>query len=413
MKKILYGLTVLLFFIGISKVEAGANVTASSKVYVGNTFKASIRVNAASMWEVHMSSSGPVKGCSFDDINYTADGNNGSKNYSVTCTTTGTGTVTLKLTGKTIDASGNQSAISDSATIQVVERPKETPKSSVNTLDSLWVEGVSLDPAFNKDTTEYYVELESDVTKIQIGAKKSDTKSSISGEGEKVVSEGMNQFNIVVTAENGAKRTYTIKAQVKEKEPIHVTIGNEQLSVVRKREDLKKLGELYTEATVKINEEEIPAYHGEKTGFTIVGLKNAEGKIQNYIYDEAKNSYTLYEEYTSQKVSLFIDYTSLSKIPTGYQRELIELGEREVEVYKKEGKEFYLLYGMNTETGEYAWYSYDKKEGTLQRYIEEKETSSFAKYAKVIFIGMASFFAFFLAIIVALLLKMKRLKGTN
>ena len=126
MKKILYGLTVLFFFIGIGKVEAKANVTASSKVYVGSTFKASIRVNAASMWEVHMSSSGPVKGCSFDDINYTADGNNGSKNYSVTCTTTGVGTITLKLTGKTIDANGNQSAVSDSATIQVVERDRKS-----------------------------------------------------------------------------------------------------------------------------------------------------------------------------------------------------------------------------------------------------------------------------------------------
>ena len=413
MKRIICGLLLLSFFMGIGKVEARANVTATSKVYTGSTFKASISVRDASMWEVHLSSSGPVKGCSFDDINYTADGNNGSKNYSVTCTTTGTGTVSLKLTGKTIDASGNQTGVSDSATVQVVERPKETPKSSVNTLNSLWVEGVSLDPAFNKDTTEYNVELEADVTKIQIGVTKSDSKSSVSGEGEKSVSEGMNQFNIVVTAENGSKRTYTIKAYVKEKEPINVMVGNDTLSVVRKREDLKKLGELYTETTVKMNEEEIPAYHGEKTNFTIIGLKNAEGEIQNYIYDESNNTYTLYEEYVSQKVSIFINYDKNPQIPTGYKKETIEIGERKIDAYKKEEKEFYLLYGMNTETGEYAWYSYDKKEGTLQRYIEEKENFSFDKYTKIIFIGLASFFAFFIAIIVALLIKIKQLKRTS
>ncbi len=413
MKRIIYGLIALSFFIGIGKVEARANVTATSKVYVGNTFKTSISVRDASMWEVHLSSSGPVKGCSFDDINYTSDGNNGSKNYSVTCTTTGTGTITLKLTGKTIDANGNQTGVSDSATVQVVERPKETPKSSVNTLDNLWVEGVSLDPTFNKDTTEYNVELEADVTKIKIGATKSDSKSSISGDGEKSVSEGMNSFNVVVTAENGSKRTYTIKARVKEKEPIHVTIGNDTLSVVRKREDLKKLGELYTETTVKMNEEEIPAYHGEKTGFTIIGLKDADGNIQNYIYDEAKNTYTLYEEYTFQKVSIFINYTQQLQIPKDYKKETIEIGEKKVEAYKREGKEFYLIYGMNTETGEYAWYSYDKKEGTIQRYMEEKETSSFDKYAKVLFIAVAAFFSLFLAIIGALLIKIKHLKGTN
>ena len=68
---------------------------------------------------------------------------------------------------------------------------------------------------------------------------------------------------------------------------------------------------------------------------------------------------------------------------------------------------------MNTETGEYAWYSYDKKEGTIQRYMEEKETSSFDKYAKVLFIAVAAFFSLFLAIIGALLIKIKHLKGTN
>ncbi len=405
-KKLIYIMTIFTVFIGIENVSAGASVTASSQIYPG-TFKTTIRVSNASMWEVHLSSSGPVRNCSYDDVNYTSDGNNGSKTYSITCTATGTGTINLKLTGKTITSSGSQSSVSDSATVKVVERPKATPKSSVNTLDNLWVEGVSLDPGFNKDTTEYSVILEADVTSIKIGAKKSDGKSSVSGDGEKSVSEGMNQFEIKVTAENGSTRTYVIKATVKEKEPIKVNIGSDEYTVVRKREDLKETSELYSEKTVKINEEEIPAYYGEITKYTLVGLKDKDGNIENYIYDENTKTYTLYKEIYSQKVTIYPKVPANVKIPSGYQKEEIDINETKVTAYKSEKNKYYLVYGMNVEKGNDDFYLYDIEEGTFQKYVEVENGIS-EKNIKIIFIAFASVVALLMSIIIALLRKIKR-----
>ena len=47
----------------------------------------------------------------------------------------------------------------------------------------------------------------------------------------------------------------------------------------------------YTESTVKINEEDVPAYFNEQANITLVGLKNSVGETKLYIYDNGK--YTL------------------------------------------------------------------------------------------------------------------------
>lgn len=404
-KKIIYIILIFTMFIGIQNVSAAASVTASSKIYPG-TFTTTIKVSNAAMWEVHLSSSGPVKNCSYDEVNWSSSGGNESKTYSITCTATSTGTITLRLTGKTITADGNQSNISDSATVNVVEQPKATPKSSVNTLDNLWVEGVSLDPSFNKDTTEYSVELEADVTSIKIGTTKSDGKSTVRGDGEKSVSEGMNRFDIVVTAENGSSRTYTIKATVKEKEPIIEKINDQEYRVVRKREDLKEVSELYSETTVTINEEEIPAYYGEVTKYTLVGLKDEEGNVEYYIYDEENHIFTVYQEISSQKVVIYPMEAKL-EAPKGYKKEDLEINDKKIEAYKNEEKEYYLVYGMNVETGKTGWYTYDSEEGTFQRYIEEeKKGFEIGEYTKMLYLGGAAVLALIFAFLIAILKKL-------
>lgn len=87
---------------------------------------------------------------------------------------------------------------SPSATIRV--------KSSVNTLESLTISGATIN--FDKNTTTYNVTI--DATSTTISATKTDEHSSISGTGTKQLKYGKNTFNIVVTSETGAKRTYVI-----------------------------------------------------------------------------------------------------------------------------------------------------------------------------------------------------------
>ena len=64
----------------------------------GETFTASVSFAAAS-WNVHISANGPVSGCSIDEVNDSGDLSTINKTVSVSCTSTGPGTITVKVTG--------------------------------------------------------------------------------------------------------------------------------------------------------------------------------------------------------------------------------------------------------------------------------------------------------------------------
>ena len=87
--------------------------------------------------------------------------------------------------------------------------PTPTPeptKSSNTDLKSLTVSGYSV----KKENDKYTLTVPNNVDKIKISAQASDSKSKIDGIGEKKLSLGENSFNIVVTAEDGSKKTYNL-----------------------------------------------------------------------------------------------------------------------------------------------------------------------------------------------------------
>lgn len=79
-------------------------------------------------------------------------------------------------------------------------------KSSVNTLDSLSLTGATI--TFDKNTTTYNVTI--DASSTTISATKTDSHAKVSGTGKKTLNYGKNTLKVVVTAENGNKKTYTI-----------------------------------------------------------------------------------------------------------------------------------------------------------------------------------------------------------
>ena len=101
-------------------------------------------------------------------------------------------------------------------------------KSKDANLSGLTVSKGSLSPAFDKDTTSYTVEVDNDVDSIEIEATANDDKASVDGTGTKSLSVGDNSYSIVVTAENGSKKTYTIKvtrASASEEEKADATLS--------------------------------------------------------------------------------------------------------------------------------------------------------------------------------------------
>lgn len=63
---------------------------------------------------------------------------------------------------------------------------------------------------FSENKTSYDVTVPNNVTQVEIYATKKDSKASLTGTGIKKLQEGQNTANVIVTAEDGTTKTYTI-----------------------------------------------------------------------------------------------------------------------------------------------------------------------------------------------------------
>lgn len=85
-------------------------------------------------------------------------------------------------------------------------------KSKDNTLASLTISEGTLSPEFQSKVTEYQAKVGDQVTSLAVSAQPNDAKASvISVSGADKLKTGVNKVQIVVQAENGVKKTYTIQ----------------------------------------------------------------------------------------------------------------------------------------------------------------------------------------------------------
>ena len=314
---------------------------------------------------------------SYEDLN-TA---NKSKSFSLTIKPTTSGTITCSSSNVRIRelAQEKEYQLSDKSISITVKEPAVIPPkeySKNNYLKSLSVEGYDI--SFDKDTLEYSIEVGNEVEKVKINAQTEDSKASVSGIGEREVSEGNNKLEVRVEAENGNVKTYVINVIVKELDPINVKIGSEEYTVIRKEDVLTVLPN-YQKTTVNIDGEDVLAYYNEITKFTIVGLKDSKGVANYYIYDDGE--YTLYKEYTFNGITLYL--TGKDVNIDNYDETTFNYNNDKLNAYKlsdnslikktyaldvDELKNYYLFYAINVNTGEEHLYQYDPIEGTVQRY---------------------------------------------
>lgn len=350
----------------------------SSTVSVGSTVKITAKISGGTSYTYSNFS------ISYDQDRFafvsSSDNCNG-----LNCLVEGNGSVTLIFKAKSngsgsFRASGsfeddNSGSLSGSTSVTVgASNTNTTPNegktlSSNNYLSSLKVENHTLTPEFNKDTLEYSLNLPSDTESINIIADKEDKKANIIGTGEVKVSEGINTLEIIVTAENGNKKTYVIKATVEEKDPIKVSLNKQTYTVVRNKDLLTK-PENYEEKTITIDGKETPAFYNEITKFTLVGLKDEKGNINLYIYDQNKKTYTLYKEMKFNNINLYP--LSINKNIKGYKKYEIKINDLNVKVLKiKKDSKFAIVYGIDLDTGKKNYYSYDIENNTIQLYNDE------------------------------------------
>jgi len=104
--------------------------------------------------------------------------------------------------------------------------------SSDATLSVITIDAGALSPTFSPSVTQYTVNVENEITTIDLSATANDAAATVSGTGTKSLNVGDNVFNITVTAENGEQQVYTVTVNRAEPPTIAVTgIDLDQTSV--------------------------------------------------------------------------------------------------------------------------------------------------------------------------------------
>jgi len=113
------------------------------------------------------------------------------------------------------------STIND-ATVNIV-----TPRSTNANLSSLSIEGYNFTPAFSSSKQNgYTLTVPNDVATIKVNATAEDANATVSGTGNVNLNVGVNNVNVVVTAQNGGKKTYTIAVTRQALEPVKSNDNN-------------------------------------------------------------------------------------------------------------------------------------------------------------------------------------------
>ena len=146
-----------------------------------------------------------------------------NNSQSITIKSVGAGTSTITIlpadvadseTGDDITSALGTKTINLTVKEKVVAPPKQevtTPaKSTDATLKSLRLSVEGMSPTFNKNTTSYNLNVGTSVTSISVTASVNNSKARYYVTGNTNLKEGTNTIKVVVTAESGNTKTYTI-----------------------------------------------------------------------------------------------------------------------------------------------------------------------------------------------------------
>lgn len=168
------------------------------------------------------------------------------------------------------------------------EEPEEKPeeeKSNNKNLTTLKIEGITIEPEFNPEVTQYTAHVDGDVTELKIDAKSEDAKAKVEIEGNKDLKEGSNMVKIKVTAEDETTRTYFIDVSKGEGTVVDESLKLAQLSI-----DKVKFGEDFN-PEVHTYELKLNAYVDKLEVTAIANKTDAKVEIvgnENFVEGENK-----------------------------------------------------------------------------------------------------------------------------
>ena len=210
MKKLIFSILfsiILIFAIKSTCNAANAGISCASNATVGEPITITV-TGSAVQWnlELKVNDTTIAKNSEVDNV----DGNK-NISFSGTYTPTVAGQLTVSLTGTATEAlDGSTIRSFESRTINVQEKEVVAPEKSTEArLSNLGITPNDF-KGFRRDTTTYTVEVPNNVSKVKIYATPLNSKATVSGTGTVSLKEGANSFKIVVTAEAGNTKTYTL-----------------------------------------------------------------------------------------------------------------------------------------------------------------------------------------------------------
>ena len=256
MKKAISILTVLVLCLAltlpitVSAASASASLTGPGTVRAGDTITLSFKLNGSGIYGAsgtlsYDSSQVTLAGTSqkigspwaveFNGNNFVAYDNNlsnpinGNKTlftatFKVKSVAAGTN-IKISYTGVTAsdgNADANVGTVTYSTKIAA-------PLSTDNNLANLTVSNATISPAFSAGTTNYSASVPFEVSKLNVSATAADSKAKVSVNSPNLTPNGTTKVTITVTAENGAKKTYTISVK-RAQDPNYKPSDNNKLS---------------------------------------------------------------------------------------------------------------------------------------------------------------------------------------
>lgn len=260
-------------------------------------------------------------------------------------------------------SSSNSSSSSSGNSSQTGSNSAETTKKSSNAnLSNLGIKPNDF-TGFKSGTTTYNVTVPNEVDSVEVYATKADSKAKITGTGTKSLQEGENALSVVVTAEDGTTKTYTI---------------NVTREVAKEEENTEKETEV-------------------KKGLSSISINNLElnPEFATDVYE-----YTV--KYIGEETSL-----DITTVPTDANYKIEILGNQEL----KEGENIVTILVTDAEGNNIATYQLivnkELKEEVVEN-IEEKTTNDDFQKMIVIAGGIA---VLIIILIVIIIIKHKRNKA--
>jgi len=398
MKKLKYLLLVFLL-IPVTGHAAVYHCSAPGSVESGQSFSVTFSGSLSSSnatWSGKIGSEGNVR-YSSGDLNIWVDGSSFSRTINYVAGNPGSASFYVY----DIDVSDENQEYSgtDTCTVTITEAKQYTPSNNNNSnnynnyteqsgnnyLKGIHIENVNLSQTFDKDTLEYRAVVSGDVEKIDLQAEVEDDKAWVEGLGEKELVEGVNKFELIVHAENGAEKIYVVEITRKEKNPIEIIINKRKYTVFKKESNVEP-PKGFVKTTVVIEKQEVVAYSNEYIDYILVLLVDELGDSDFYIYNSKNSTYTKYTEVESKDLRLL--FVKPSKVPFNFKKTKIKIGKEELDAYSIKGvKDFRLVYAINMNNGEESFYQYDLGEKTFQRY-NSKLVSSVEEFSKKLEVGL-------------------------